>query len=167
MIVNIIILIIICCLLYFIYNRFTEHYHELDKHSTTSKASSGSETNKVEDPESCNECEYCDFNPNPEGEKYILGKCIKQHTTKGGKFIPKNENCASHEIYSGSSGCKQAAIFFSDNVETLKNIVESSGKKCDSNSLEQIEKKVDESDNVNYSLWKDSLNEGFEGNTLS
>ena len=68
-----------------------------------------------------------DFNPEPQNKKYILGRCLLNHTTQNNTFKDNIvEGCPRHETLCQSSGCSDSVNYFWKNLRTLKSITDES-----------------------------------------
>jgi len=105
--------------------------------------------------EDCQSCSFCDFNPLPQNNDYIISRCLSQHTQTN-YFKPTNEGCRPHNQLSFLSGCYDGVSHYKQNIINLKNINDDNYHcKCnyslDSRPLEQNPEKQ------SYESWISTL----------
>ena len=126
MIQKVVIILILIILLVLLASSNKEYFHELTtpvltESTITTQANQCDVLGGVNEDSSAIKC-FTDYNPNPEDKDYILARCIKQHTTYDGEFMPGHHGCQHHRYLSQSSGCKNALTHFWQNIETLREL---------------------------------------------
>lgn len=138
MIKKVIIIIILFSILLLLRNFNKEHFHEIEE-PTISEPIFTQCSGELSENDSMTGCSRTiDFNPQPEKKKYILGRCLLNHTTEDNSFKDNVvEGCPRHQTLCQSSGCTISTKYFWKNLETLKSITdETIARQIDGNTLE-------------------------------
>ena len=120
MIIKLILIIILILILYLLFNSIlnNEHFHELNITSPITTTKQCLET-------SCGVTDYTNEKCSGKTTRYILGKCVEQHTEVDGTFSDAGVECLEHNILSKDTGCKEAANTYWANINTLYNLASS------------------------------------------
>jgi len=130
MIIKIILIIILLLILYLTLNSNSnkEHFHELTKQTITTnvvKQCGDAPTEPASDSPNPNcykkDFTYSKIHEKCKGEtKFILGRCVKQHTKDDGSGqFKESDECPDHNILSKDSGCKKLVNTYWSNINTL------------------------------------------------